>query len=164
MPNDREMLVAVVATIALGLCGLYVSLRRFFAGPRSPDPWDETVTAQIESPDSDRLCHRCVTPHSDLQPFFESRRDSVAKNWRDELWESHTLVAYGKVLTRKIEVGLVELVPPPMRTTISTPTALRHHGRTQPRWGCSIRRTLTQGSLSDSQPWALRQNPVGIPS
>jgi hypothetical protein len=69
MPNDREMLVALVATIALGLCGLYVSLRRFFAGPRSPDPWDETVTAQIESPDSDRLCHRCVTPHSDHEHY-----------------------------------------------------------------------------------------------
>jgi hypothetical protein len=57
-----------LAGLCLGLF-VYVFLRWFRAGPVSPDPWDETISAQIESPGVTALCHRCVTPHADSEHF-----------------------------------------------------------------------------------------------
>jgi hypothetical protein len=61
-----------IATLALtGLCmfGLGYLVRWLFTGPTRPDPWDETISAQIESTDATPLCHRCVTIHSHAAHF-----------------------------------------------------------------------------------------------
>ena len=61
-----------VATFAVtGLCVLlfFCFLRWILSGPVRPDPWDESITAQMQLPDATALCHRCVTPHLDHEHF-----------------------------------------------------------------------------------------------
>jgi len=40
-----------------------------FTGPMKPDPWDETISAQMESIGAAPLCHRCLTPHLHHEHF-----------------------------------------------------------------------------------------------
>lgn len=67
--SSPEMQLGVWA--AAGLCGygIWVLMRRLFTGPRSPDPWDEVVAAEIEREDATPLCHRCLTPHNSSAYF-----------------------------------------------------------------------------------------------
>ena len=77
------MQVGIWAVAGLCCYGIWVLMRRLFAGPRSPDPWDEAVAAEIEEKDATPLCHRCLTPHGTLANFCPECGATVGKytNW-----------------------------------------------------------------------------------
>jgi hypothetical protein len=64
-----EETVATFALVGLGLVLIIFFLRWVLAGPAKPDPWDESISAQLQSPDATARCHRCVTPHADHLHF-----------------------------------------------------------------------------------------------
>lgn len=55
----------IVGGLGLGLLALAV-LWRFIAwirdAPRTPDPWDAAVDAELKNPEIQQICHRCLTP------------------------------------------------------------------------------------------------------
>ena len=55
----------IVGGLGLGLLTLAV-LWRFITwirdAPRTPDPWDAEVEQQLQDPDVQQICHRCLTP------------------------------------------------------------------------------------------------------
>ena len=69
MFETPEHKLATVAVAGLGVALIVYFWRWFFAGPLTPDPWDETVSAQIESANATPLCHRCVTTHAVHEHF-----------------------------------------------------------------------------------------------
>lgn len=61
--TSPETLLGILATEVLILGAAVRCIRRLAQAPRSPDPWDETVDAEIEQADATPLCHRCLSPH-----------------------------------------------------------------------------------------------------
>lgn len=80
---NPELQVAVWAVAGLCCYGFWALFRRFFSGPKSPDPWDETVAAEIEKDDAIPLCHRCLTPHNSSANFCPACGATVGTytNW-----------------------------------------------------------------------------------
>lgn len=67
--NTPETQVGMVVVVALCCCGIWAFIRWLLGGPESPDPWDETVTAEIEKESATPLCHRCLMPHDSSADF-----------------------------------------------------------------------------------------------
>lgn len=61
--TESELLLGLVVILAVLLYAMVLILRRLSAGPREPDPWNSEVAAEIESPDTPLLCHRCLLPN-----------------------------------------------------------------------------------------------------
>jgi hypothetical protein len=81
--SQPEMLVAFLATIALGIFAIWKSWHSLRRTQPTPDPWDETITAEMEKPEATPLCHRCLQPHSDSADFCSECGAPVGQytNW-----------------------------------------------------------------------------------
>lgn len=81
--NSPEMQFGVWAAGGLCAYGIWTLARRLFGGPKSPDPWDETVAAEIECESATPLCHRCLTPHHPSANFCPDCGATVGEftNW-----------------------------------------------------------------------------------
>lgn len=82
-PANPATQVGIWAVAGLCCYGIWVLLRRLLTGPTSPDPWDETVAAEIEKDGVMPLCHRCLTPHDSSANFCPACGAAVGQytNW-----------------------------------------------------------------------------------
>lgn len=68
-PRGRETLVGVFAILGLLGVAVWRLVKWFIRTKPMPDPWDETVAAELEKEDAAPLCSRCLSPHSELANF-----------------------------------------------------------------------------------------------
>lgn len=81
--GEPEMLVAGLATFSLGIFITWKGLRWLWRAQPTPDPWDETIAAELEKPEATPLCHHCLHPHSDTTDFCSDCGTPVGQyvNW-----------------------------------------------------------------------------------
>jgi len=81
---SRAELLTVLAGIVglLVIAGWYL-LKKAILTPPQPDPWDETIAAEIEKPEATPLCHHCLHPHSGATDFCSDCGTPVGQytNW-----------------------------------------------------------------------------------
>lgn len=84
-PNaqGRETLVAVLAIVGLLGVAVWRLVRWLIQAKPTPDPWDETIAAEIAKDDATPLCHHCLCPHSDSTDFCPECGTPVGQytNW-----------------------------------------------------------------------------------
>jgi len=61
--NDPELQIGVLAVMALCGYGVWSFFRWLASGATTPDPWDESITAEIANDEATPLCHHCLAPH-----------------------------------------------------------------------------------------------------
>ena len=81
--DSPEWKIGVLALFALGGVAVFALVRWFLNGPRSADPWDEEVNRELASDEAVPVCHRCLTPHSNLADFCPQCGATVGQytNW-----------------------------------------------------------------------------------
>jgi len=67
--EDPDRLVGFLGIYVLCGCSVVIFIRWLLDSPRSPDPWNEQVAAEMEKDDSVPLCHHCIAPHHPLAHF-----------------------------------------------------------------------------------------------
>ena len=67
--SEPELRVGILAVAVLFCFGVWAFQRWLRKAPTHPDPWDETVTAEMENEEATPLCHRCLTPHDAAAEF-----------------------------------------------------------------------------------------------
>jgi len=67
--SDPEKLVAMLAIVGMVCFAVWVWLKWLLSKPPQPDPWDATVTAQLETEETTPMCHRCLLPHHESLDF-----------------------------------------------------------------------------------------------
>lgn len=67
--NDPNLSVAGLGVTVLLLAALGQLIRWVRAATPKPDPWGAEVEAALQSEDATPICHRCLTPHSELAWF-----------------------------------------------------------------------------------------------
>ena len=61
--------VGVYAAMALAVVFIWRIIHWFINGPKTPDPWDEQVAAELAGEDAQPICPHCLTAHDELQHF-----------------------------------------------------------------------------------------------
>ncbi|MEO5803975.1 MAG: hypothetical protein ABIR24_10620 [Verrucomicrobiota bacterium] len=81
--SDPERMVGLLVIIGLVGYVAWAILKKLNSPTISPDPWDESVAAEIEKEDSKPICHRCLTPHDSSSDFCPRCGASVGQytNW-----------------------------------------------------------------------------------
>ena len=114
----------IIGGLGLGFLALAV-LWRFIAwirdAPKTPDPWDAEVEQQLQDPNAQQICHRCMTsqepdawfckhcgaavgPYNNLMPFLNVFSEGeVLRNGITHRFRNRALVVTGYVL---ITLGL----------------------------------------------------------
>ena len=64
-----EHTIAMLAVVGITIAVAARLVRWLFAGPVTPDPWGEQISAQIDNFESMPVCHRCLTEHSSIAHF-----------------------------------------------------------------------------------------------
>ena len=67
--SDPELQVGILAVIALSGYGAWSFIRWLARGSTTPDPWDESITAEISNDEATPLCHHCLAPHEASADF-----------------------------------------------------------------------------------------------
>jgi hypothetical protein len=67
--SSRNRQVVFLPALVVAVFGTYRFIRWIFSGPVGPDPWDETVTAEIGRDDATPLCCHCLAPHDSETGF-----------------------------------------------------------------------------------------------
>ena len=91
-----ELTIGMLATAGLGVAGVVAFWRWCFSGPLMPDPWGEQVQAELQSPDSLPVCHRCLHEHAETCHFCPQCGASVGDYNNMLPWEQ--LFSEGEVL------------------------------------------------------------------
>jgi len=109
----------IVGGFGLGLLALAV-LWRFIAwireAPRTPDPWDAEVEQKLQDPETQQICHRCMTPqepdawfckhcgsavgpYNNLMPFLNVFSEGeVLRNGVSDRFRNRPFIALGYLL------------------------------------------------------------------
>lgn len=109
----------IVGGFGIGLLALGV-LWRFITwirdAPKTPDPWDAAVEEQLQEPEAQQVCHRCLTPqkpdawfcahcgaavgpYNNLMPFLNVFSEGeVLRNGLSDRFRNRPLVAVGYAL------------------------------------------------------------------
>ena len=66
-PPDRR--IGMLAIAGLAAYGIWVFVRWMLQGPKTPDPWDDGVAAEIENENATPLCPHCLARHGELDHF-----------------------------------------------------------------------------------------------
>ena len=69
--SDPDQIVGEIALVVLVLAGLWRFAAWVCATPITPDPWSAEITASLELPDAQPICHRCLTAYPDDAWFCE---------------------------------------------------------------------------------------------
>jgi len=67
--HTPEQAIASLAVLGIVIAFIASSIRWLFSGPRTPDPWDQTIADSVDAPEAIPVCHRCLTEHSSLVHF-----------------------------------------------------------------------------------------------
>ena len=70
-PAEPEMIVGILAILAICGMALYGLLAWVRRAPRSPDPWDEEIERNLREGNVVATCHKCSTPQPPGQWFCE---------------------------------------------------------------------------------------------
>jgi hypothetical protein len=78
-----EMMVAALAIVGLLGIAVWRFVLWLIRAKPTPDPWDETIAAEIEKDDATPLCHHCLCPHSEATDFCAECGTPVGQytNW-----------------------------------------------------------------------------------
>ncbi len=81
--TEPELMVGFLAIVGLAGCAIWAIVRSLQKAPVSPDPWNESVSAEIETENAKPLCHRCLEPHDSRIDFCPTCGASVGQytNW-----------------------------------------------------------------------------------
>ena len=69
--NDPNQFVAVLGVAGLSLAAFWRLILWVRAATPKPEPWGAEVEASLQSEDATPICHRCLTPHSNVAWFCE---------------------------------------------------------------------------------------------
>lgn len=64
-----ESQIATLAILGIVIAAVAYFIRWMFAGPVSPDPWEESVGAAVRDDTAQPVCHRCFTEHAETTCF-----------------------------------------------------------------------------------------------
>jgi hypothetical protein len=67
--DKPELIVGVLGLVVLSVCAIWGFLHWLFDGPRSPDPWDSEIAAELDAGNCTPICHHCLTPHDPSTNF-----------------------------------------------------------------------------------------------
>ena len=81
--SDPEKLVAVLAIFGLLSVAVWKWAKRLIQSRPPPDPWDETIAAEVANDEAVPLCHRCLAPHGSSADFCPGCGTPVGQytNW-----------------------------------------------------------------------------------
>jgi hypothetical protein len=81
--SDSERLVGVLAIAGLLGLALWKGVKWALQTKATPDPWDETVAAELAKDETAPLCHHCLCPHADSTDFCPQCGTPVGQytNW-----------------------------------------------------------------------------------
>jgi len=74
-----ESQIATLAILGIVIAAVAYFIRWMFAGPVSPDPWDETIAAAVRDGDAQPVCHRCFTEHAETVCFCSQCNAAVGE-------------------------------------------------------------------------------------
>jgi hypothetical protein len=64
-----EQTIVFFVVLGIVVVGLFRFFRWLFSGPLTPDPWGPALTEAVDLAESEPVCHRCLTEHSNLAHF-----------------------------------------------------------------------------------------------
>ena len=64
-----ELTIAAFAVLGITIAAIAYFIQWLFAGPVSPDPWDESIEAAVRDGDAQPVCHRCFIEHAETTCF-----------------------------------------------------------------------------------------------
>jgi hypothetical protein len=67
--NTADFRVGMFAIAGLAVYGIWSLLRWLSRGPKTPDPWNDEVAAEIEGLNATPLCPHCLARHGELEHF-----------------------------------------------------------------------------------------------
>lgn len=81
--GDPERLVTIWVVLGLLCIAAWKGVQWLIQSRPSPDPWDETVAAEVANDDAVPLCHHCLSPHKSSTDFCPSCGTPVGQytNW-----------------------------------------------------------------------------------
>lgn len=81
--GEPEKLVTMLAIVGLLILAGWQFFKRLLQSQPAPDPWDESINAELAKADAIPLCHRCLTPHSHDTDFCPACGTPVGQytNW-----------------------------------------------------------------------------------
>src|SRR5262245_6812434 len=104
-----EYLVAIIAGVS---CAVVFLIRWIREAEPAPDPWSHEIEEQVDQPDVQPLCQRCLTPHSDTDWFCPecglpatSTTDLMPNLWPLALGDAFRAIAAGKVRANWLTVA-----------------------------------------------------------
>ncbi len=82
-PSDPNQFVAVLGVAGLSLAAFWRLIVWVRTATPKPEPWGEEIEASLQAKDATPICHRCLTPHSDVAWFCEHCGSAVGtyNNW-----------------------------------------------------------------------------------
>ncbi|MDD5139644.1 MAG: hypothetical protein PHY43_05210 [Verrucomicrobiales bacterium] len=82
-PNNPNQIVSGLGLAGLLLAGLWRLAVWVRTAPVTPNPWSAEIEASLQADDATPICHRCLTPHSELAWFCEHCGSAVGtyNNW-----------------------------------------------------------------------------------
>jgi len=69
--NDPNQIVAWLGVAGLSLAAFWLLILWVRAARPKPEPWGEEIEASLQAEDATPICHRCLTPHSNVAWFCE---------------------------------------------------------------------------------------------
>ena len=69
--NDPNLTVATLGVAGLLLAAVWRLILWVRAATPKPEPWGAEIEASVQAEDATPVCHRCLTPHSDVAWFCE---------------------------------------------------------------------------------------------
>ena len=105
--GEEHLFYIVLAALAIAVIVLFIHW--VFSGAVKADPWDESVTAQIEMPESEPVCHRCFAEHPDHIHFCPQCGAAVGDF--NNLLPYERLFSIGEVLRNGTNLNLRRSVP-----------------------------------------------------
>lgn len=81
--TEPELMIGFLAILGLAAGAIWAIVRRLQRAQVSPDPWNESVAAEVEKENAKPLCHRCLMPHDSWVDFCPDCGASVGQytNW-----------------------------------------------------------------------------------
>jgi hypothetical protein len=81
--NDPNQIVAALGVIGLTFVAFWRLILWVRVATPGPEPWGAEIEASLQAEDAVPICHRCLTPHSEVAWFCEHCGSAVGNynNW-----------------------------------------------------------------------------------
>jgi hypothetical protein len=81
--NDPNSIVAGLGVIGMMLAAFWRLILWVRAATPGPEPWGVEIEASLQAEDAVPVCHRCLTPHSNIAWFCEQCGSAIGtyNNW-----------------------------------------------------------------------------------